>query len=206
MKTLWSRAGILAALTLMPCAAPAVAGTLADGGAGASVGLAAAAATLGPGRYMWQDASTDGAVRVVVNIGEQRAYVYRGPALIAVSTVSTGKDGKETPAGVYPILQKEVMHRSNLYNDARMPYMQRLTWDGIAIHSGANPGFPASHGCIRVPDAFAKKLFAVTQVGSVVEVVGADTTTSDDPLAIDVPEDQSATETARANREIAKDD
>ena len=72
--------------------------------------------------------------------------------------------------GTFEILQKKAMHKSNLYDDAPMPFMQRLTWDGVAIHAGKNPGFPASHGCIRVPAAFARKLFAATELGATVEV------------------------------------
>ena len=87
-----------------------------------------------------------------------------------VSTVSTGKKGHETPTGVFTILQKNKDHRSNLYDDAPMPYMQRLTWDGIALHSGNLPGYPASHGCVRMPDGFAKRLFAETELGMTVIV------------------------------------
>lgn len=134
----------------------------------------AAAATLAPNRFVWRDVATDEPVRVVVNIGEQRAYVYRGTALIAASAVSTGRDGKDTPSGVFTILQKRVDHRSTLYDDAPMPFMQRLTWDGIAIHAGSNPGFPASHGCIRVPLAFARKLYEATTMGTEVTVIGVD--------------------------------
>ena len=99
--------------------------------------------------------------------------MYRGTALVAVTTVSTGKQGRETPVGSYPVLQKDVLHHSNLYDDAAMPFMQRLTWDGVAIHAGANPGFPASHGCVRVPTGFARKLFAATRIGTQVTVVDA---------------------------------
>ena len=109
-------------------------------------------------------------VSVVVSIADQRAYVYRGQTLIAVSSVSTGKDDKPTPDGTYPILQKKVDHKSNLYDAAPMPFMQRLTWDGIALHAGRNPGYAASHGCVRLPTAFAKKLFAITSVGSTVTI------------------------------------
>jgi hypothetical protein len=91
--------------------------------------------------------------------------VYRNGVRIAVSTVSTGKKGHETPTGVFTILQKNKDHRSSLYNDAPMPWMQRLTWDGIALHAGKLPGYPASHGCVRLPDEFAKRLFAVTDFG-----------------------------------------
>lgn len=132
--------------------------------------LITAAASLTPGEYLWEQDVAAGPVSVLISIPDQKAYVFRGDALVAVSTVSTGKEGKETPTGVFPILQKKQMHHSNLYENAPMPFMQRLTWDGIAIHAGKNPGFPASHGCIRVPTSFAKKLFAATELGATVEV------------------------------------
>jgi lipoprotein-anchoring transpeptidase ErfK/SrfK len=140
----------------------------------ANDGIATEAAALAPNTFVWADTATAAAaldpVSVIISIADQRAYVYRGESLIAATSVSTGKDGKETPVGTYPILQKKEQHRSNLY-DASMPYMQRLTWDGIALHAGRNPGFPASHGCIRLPSAFAKKLFAITELGTTVTVV-----------------------------------
>lgn len=94
----------------------------------------------------------------------------RGDTMVAAASVSTGKDGKDTPVGIFPILQKREMHHSNLYDSAPMPFMQRLTWDGVALHAGKNPGFPDSHGCIRLPAAFAKKLFSITSVGTNVVV------------------------------------
>ena len=128
---------------------------------------------LGPGEYLWTpEASPAGQVVVVVSLPEQRAHVYRNGTRIGVSTISSGKAGHETPTGVFPILQKREEHYSNLYDNAPMPYMQRLTWDGIALHAGRIPGYPASHGCIRLPKAFAKKLFAATERG--VTVVVAD--------------------------------
>ncbi|MFZ3483382.1 L,D-transpeptidase family protein [Sphingomonas sp. 3-13AW] len=126
---------------------------------------------LKPGHYVWQDvADTSGPVTVTVSLPLQRAYVYRGSTLIAVSTVSTGKPGHETPVGQFEILQKKVDHKSNLYNNAPMPFMQRLTWDGIALHAGNIPGRPASHGCIRLPASFAKKLYAATTMGATVTI------------------------------------
>jgi hypothetical protein len=107
---------------------------------------------------------------VIVSLKAQRAQVYRNGLLIGVSTVSSGKKGHATPTGVFTILQKAVDHKSNLYADAPMPFMQRLTWDGIAMHAGALPGYPASHGCIRLPLAFAKLLFGVTRLGLTVVV------------------------------------
>ena len=126
---------------------------------------------LEPGDYLWNpDASPAGPLVVVVSLPEQRAHVYRNGVRIAVSTISSGKPGHETPTGVFPILQKREEHYSNLYNNAPMPFMQRLTWDGIALHAGRIPGTPASHGCVRLPHEFARKLFSITEHGSTVVV------------------------------------
>ena len=132
-------------------------------------------ADLKAGEYQWRaDIPADGPTVIVVSQPEQRLHVYRGGQRVGVSTVSSGKPGKETPTGVFPILQKKRMHRSNLYNDAPMPYMQRLTWDGIALHAGHNPGYPASHGCIRLPKAFAAQLFDLTERDNTLVVVADD--------------------------------
>ena len=97
----------------------------------------ASVAALGAGDYLWApEAAPVGQVLVVVSLPEQRAYVYRAGVRIGVSSVSTGTATHPTPTGVFEILQKKVDHRSNLYNNAPMPYMQRLTWDGIALHAG----------------------------------------------------------------------
>ena len=120
-----------------------------------------------PGSYVWQpERSPSGAVLVVVSLPEQRAHIYRGGKRIGLTTVSTGSAGRDTPAGHFEILQKRVIHHSNLYDDAPMPFMQRLTWDGIALHAGAVPGYPASHGCIRLPRKLAEQLYAITEVGT----------------------------------------
>jgi hypothetical protein len=129
---------------------------------------------LKPGEFLWYpQIAPEGPVVLVVSLDEQRAYVYRNGIAIGVSTISSGKAGKETPTGVFTILQKNKDHRSNLYNDAPMPYMQRLTWDGIALHGGHLPGYPASHGCVRLPQAFAEKLFGITRFGDSVVVANA---------------------------------
>lgn len=126
---------------------------------------------LKPGEFIWSpEAVPEGPVVAVVSLDEQLAYVYRNGLRIGVTTVSTGKKGKETPTGVFTILQKSKDHRSSLYNSAPMPFMQRLTWDGIALHAGNLPGFPASHGCVRMPMEFAKRLFDVTSFGMTVVV------------------------------------
>ncbi|TPG51644.1 L,D-transpeptidase family protein [Sphingomonas glacialis] len=131
-------------------------------------------ATMGAGSYLWDDApsavSAPSGVRLIVSIPDQKLYVYRGATLLAVSAVSTGKPGHDTPTGDFKILQKAVKHSSNLYNSAAMPYMQRITWDGVAIHAGRDPGYAASHGCVRVPIAFAKRLYAITRLGARVTI------------------------------------
>ena len=108
--------------------------------------------------------------KVVVSLTDQMLYAYDGDELIAVSTISSGKDSHPTPTGIFPIMQKARFHRSNQYNDAPMPYMQRLDNYGIALHAGDLPGYPASHGCIRLPKKFAAKLFAATEIGTEVMV------------------------------------
>lgn len=131
-------------------------------------------ANLQPGQFVWHpEIAPDGPVVLVVSLDEQRAYAYRNGIAIGVSTISSGREGKETPTGVFTILQKNRDHHSNLYNNASMPFMQRLTWDGIALHGGAIPGYPASHGCVRLPQAFAEKLFGITRNGDTVVVADA---------------------------------
>ena len=133
------------------------------------------AATLSPGNYLWTaDADAQGPVSVVVSLPRQRAYVYRGGTLIGVSTVSTGRDGYPTPVGSFTILQKAATHKSNRYNDAPMPWMQRLTWDGVALHSGSVPGYQSSHGCVHLPNAFARELYGITRLGATVTITDDD--------------------------------
>ncbi|MEO7916059.1 MAG: L,D-transpeptidase [Dokdonella sp.] len=126
---------------------------------------------LKPGGFLWApEIAPQGPVTVIISLATQRAYAYRNGAPIGVSTVSTGAPGHETPTGVFVILQKAVKHNSNKYSAAPMPFMQRLTWDGIAMHAGKLPGYPASHGCIRLPLAFAKLLFGITKLGLTVVI------------------------------------
>jgi L,D-transpeptidase catalytic domain len=132
---------------------------------------AAPAIALKPGEYLWMpELAPAGPVVIVISLPEQLAYVYRNGVRIGVSTVSTGKPGYETPTGVFTILQKQREHYSNLYDNAPMPFMQRLTWDGVALHAGRIPGYPASHGCVRLPYAFSEKLFAATSHGMTVVI------------------------------------
>lgn len=107
-----------------------------------------------------------GPMLAVVSLGSQRIWVHDSSGLIAHSAVSTGKAGHSTPTGVFSVVQKKRFHRSNIYSDAPMPYMQRITWSGIALHAGVVPGHPASHGCIRLPSRFAVELWGMTRVGA----------------------------------------
>jgi len=126
---------------------------------------------LAPGAFRWHDPDdASQPVYMIVSLKAQMAHLYSGERLIGAASVSTGKAGKATPIGEFPILQKRRWHRSNLYSNAPMPFMQRMTWDGIALHAGHNPGYPASHGCIRLPPAFAQRLFELTGIGTLVEV------------------------------------
>jgi len=135
-----------------------------------------AAERLKPGEYIWaSDIAPQGPLLLIVSLATQRGTLYRNGVPIAITTVSTGKAGHETPTGIFTILQRDVDHRSSLYDDAPMPYMQRLTWGGVALHGGTLPGYPASHGCIRLPQAFARLLYGVTRLGMTVIVTEAAT-------------------------------
>jgi hypothetical protein len=131
-------------------------------------------AHLKPGEYLWYpEVAPAGPVVAIVSLDEQRVYVYRNGVAIGLSTISSGDRKHETPPGIYTILEKDRDHHSNLYDDAPMPFMERLTWSGVALHGGALPGYPASHGCVRLPKAFAESLFAITQRGDTVVIAEA---------------------------------
>ena len=133
------------------------------------------AARLSTGQFVWEpNAASTGPVFLVIDLTKQHALLYRGGVPIAASTISSGSKGRETPIGMFTILQKEVMYRSRTYDDAPMPYMQRLTARGVAMHAGNLPGYPASHGCIRLPKAFAKLLYGVTELGTPVMITDAE--------------------------------
>lgn len=139
----------------------------------ANVTVAGAVNQLQPGEFIWApQVAPEGPMMMVVSLQRQKAYVYRNGVIIGVSTVSTGTKNRETPTGVFTILQKHIDHKSNLYSNAPMPFMQRLTWGGIALHAGKLPGYPASHGCIRLPTEFAKLLYGVTARGMTVVITG----------------------------------
>lgn len=138
-----------------------------------AVELARQSASLKPGEWVWApDIAPKGPLLVYVDLSKQLATVYRNGVRIGVATVSSGKPGYQTPTGVFNILQKDAKHRSSKYNSAPMPYQQRLTWDGVALHAGGLPGYPESHGCVHLPIAFARQLFAATSLGTTVIVAG----------------------------------
>jgi hypothetical protein len=129
---------------------------------------------LKPGEFTWHpDRQPTGPVAVVVSLPEQLVHVYRNGVRVAVSTCSTGKPGHATPTGVFVVLQKDKNHHSSTYNNAPMPNMNRLTWSGIALHAGNLPGYPASHGCVRLPMDFSAKLFEITYLGTPVIIAGS---------------------------------
>ncbi len=127
-------------------------------------------APLETGEYIWDDSrAPDAPLRLVVDIDSEQIYAYRGGYEIGRSTIVYGADHKPTPLGTFTILEKDIDHVSNLY-DAPMPYMLRLTWDGIAVHASDVDNRYATHGCVGVPDGFAAKLYAIAKLGDTVTV------------------------------------
>ena len=120
---------------------------------------------------------------ILVSIKKQRVVIYDANGEVASSRVSTGRPGFDTPTGVFSLLEKDVHHRSNIYDGADMPFMQRITWSGVALHAGVVPGYRASHGCIRLPYSFAKSFFGMTKIGNRVIVTGGEA----EPVAFDNP-------------------
>lgn len=118
----------------------------------------------------WDPKSVKGPYQVVIAIGPQEALLYGQDGLIGRASISTGRPDKPTPKGVFSVISKSRWHRSNIYSGAPMPWMQRITWSGVAMHEGPRPGYPASHGCIRLPRDFAVRLYHTTKVGTRVVV------------------------------------
>jgi hypothetical protein len=167
---------IAAALLLVAGQAP----VLAQGAAkSAQLALAKQAEKLKPGEWVWApEIAREGPILVYVDLGRQLATIYRNGIRIGVSTISTGRPGFETPTGVFTILEKNKEHISRKYNDAPMPYQQRLTWGGVALHAGGLPGYPESHGCVHLPLAFSKLLFDAMPLGGTVVIAGG----NEDPV------------------------
>ncbi|NPU14670.1 L,D-transpeptidase family protein [Bradyrhizobium sp. 83012] len=111
-------------------------------------------------------AKPQGPITIAVSISKQQLKVYDANGLFAEAPVSTGMKGHSTPMGVFSVIQKQKFHRSNIYSGAPMPFMQRITWSGVALHAGVLPGYPASHGCIRMPASFAPRIYGWTRMGS----------------------------------------
>jgi hypothetical protein len=111
-------------------------------------------------------AKPDGPMTIVVSLGRQRLKIYDNNGLFAETPISSGTASNPTPTGIFSIIQKNKHHRSNLYSNAPMPFMQRVTWSGVALHEGQLPGYPASHGCVRLPRDFAVKLWTWTKLGA----------------------------------------
>lgn len=151
----------------------ALSGPVFAASANASSITEAEATTLGPGDYRWDPSlAPDGPTVMVVKLDTQRAFVWRNGKLIGITIIASGKPGYETPDGTFTVLEKEKFHRSNKYDDAPMPYMQRLTWSGLALHGGNPRGYPASHGCIRLPPGFAAALYKENTRGMKVVIMG----------------------------------
>jgi L,D-transpeptidase catalytic domain len=139
-------------------------------GAGAQL-VTKQAEQLKNGEFNWHpERAQGGPLLIIVSIPDQKVHVYRNGIRVAASTCSTGKPGHSTPTGVFKVLQKDKHHRSSTYNNAPMPNMNRLTWSGIALHAGQLPGYPASHGCVRLPLAFSELLFGITKMGMTVVI------------------------------------
>jgi hypothetical protein len=162
---------LVLSVTAVALQAPALVDSVPFWGAKASVPIDTPINQLKKGEFLWMaKAVTTGPMVMVVSITEQRAYVYRNGILIGAATVSTGRPGHPTPTGVFTVLQKQKEHRSTLYHAAPMPYMERLTWGGVALHAGGLPGYPESHGCIHLPSEFARRLFDISPNGMTVVV------------------------------------
>jgi len=128
---------------------------------------------LKPGEFRWAaDVPEEGEAKVVIDLLTQRFYVYRGDKLVGLSTISSGKKGDETPLGFWKVFRKQVKGFSRKYDNAPMPFMQMYDEKGIAFHAGPNPGYPASHGCVRLPLKFAERVYRLTRIGTEVIVEG----------------------------------
>ena len=128
--------------------------------------------SIAPNQFKWDADGARGETRVIVSIDRQLAFVYRGDTLIGAASVTTARENKLTPQGIFPIWLKKDMHFSQAYDNTPMPYTQFIDEHGIALHAGPNPGYPASAGCVRLPNQFAKKIFAITDIGTTV-LIGA---------------------------------
>ncbi|NUT01369.1 MAG: L,D-transpeptidase family protein [Sphingomonas sp.] len=130
-------------------------------------------AGLAPGQFVWAETlPTEGDPKVIVDLLTQTAYAFKGDVLVGAASISSAKTGMVTPLGYWKVLDKKKLGHSRKYDNAPMPFMQRIDEYGIALHGGVNPGYPASHGCVRMPMKFAEKLFGLTKLGTEVVIEG----------------------------------
>jgi hypothetical protein len=130
-------------------------------------------AGLAPGQFVWAETlPAEGDPKIIIDLLTQTAYAYKGDVLVGAASVSSARTGMVTPLGYWKVLDKRKMYRSKKYGNAPMPFMQRIDEYGIALHGGVNPGYPASHGCVRMPMTFAEKLFGLTKLGTEVVIEG----------------------------------
>jgi hypothetical protein len=130
-------------------------------------------AGLAPGQFVWAETvPAEGDPKVIVDLLTQTAYAWKGDVLVGAASVSSAKTGMVTPLGYWKVLDKRKLGHSRKYDNAPMPFMQRIDEYGIALHGGVNPGYPASHGCVRMPMKFAEKLFGLTKLGTEVVIEG----------------------------------
>jgi lipoprotein-anchoring transpeptidase ErfK/SrfK len=115
-----------------------------------------------------------GPLQIFISINQQKLHLYSDGAHVADTSIATGVPSLPTPLGIFSVIQKQVFHRSNIYNDAPMPYMQRITWSGVAMHEGESIGHRASHGCIRMPHDFAVRLYRLTKLGTRVVIANSE--------------------------------
>ena len=151
-----------------------------------------------------ESAKPQGPLIIAISIDKQNVKVYDANGFFAESPVSTGMKGHSTPMGVFSVIQKHKLHHSNIYSGAPMPFMQRITWSGVAMHAGVLPGYPASHGCIRMPTAFAAKMWNWTKMGARVVVTPGEMTPAkfSHPLLVTqkvMPQQPVATDEPKAN-------
>jgi hypothetical protein len=161
----------LLALTMALCLAGTAAANTPFWGAKAPVPFDTPPVALKKGEFTWApNIAPAGPILVVVSLEEQRAYTYRNNVLIGAAMVSTGKPGYETPTGVFTTILKDKDHHSSKYNNAAMPYTQKITNDGVALHAGGIPGYPESHGCVHLPSEYARLLFEAAPKGMTVVI------------------------------------
>ena len=140
-----------------------------------------------PGQFLWEpELAPSGTMTMLIDLARQRAYVYRGGVRIGATTISSGKPGYETPTGIFTVLQKDKDHYSKKYHHAPMPYDLRLTWEGISVHGGHLPGYPASHGCVRLPIAFSRALFDQASLGMMVTITERQSATGEGLIVAEI--------------------